>query len=68
MYSEDPNVDAVGACIGEKGSRINRITNELGGEKIDVVLYDKDEKQNNNILYIIFSIIIIKHKILFVNS
>lgn len=42
VYSEDPNVDAVGACIGEKGVRINRITNELGGEKIDVVLYDKD--------------------------
>lgn len=42
VYSEDPNVDAVGSCIGEKGSRINRITNELGGEKIDVVKYDKD--------------------------
>ena len=42
VYSEDPNVDAVGACIGEKGNRINRITNELSGEKIDVVKYDKD--------------------------
>ena len=42
VYSEDPNVDAVGACIGEKGSRINRLTKELGGEKIDVVKYDKD--------------------------
>lgn len=42
VYSEDKNVDAVGACIGEKGSRINRITKELGGEKIDVVKYDKD--------------------------
>ncbi len=42
VYSEDEKVDAVGACIGEKGSRINRITNELGGEKIDVVMYDKD--------------------------
>ncbi len=42
VYSEDPQVDAVGACIGEKGSRIIRITNELGGEKIDVVKYDKD--------------------------
>ena len=42
VYSEDPNVDAVGACIGEKGTRINRITEELGGEKIDVVKYDKD--------------------------
>ena len=39
---EDESVDAIGACIGEKGSRINRITNELGGEKIDVVKYDKD--------------------------
>lgn len=42
VYSEDSNVDAVGACIGEKGFRINRITTELGGEKIDVVKYDKD--------------------------
>ncbi len=42
VYSEDPKVDAIGACIGEKGSRINRITSELGGEKIDVVMYDKD--------------------------
>lgn len=45
VYSEDPNVDAVGSCIGEKGSRINRITNELGGEKIDVAKYDKDPIQ-----------------------
>lgn len=42
VYSEDSNVDAIGACVGEKGARINRITNELGGEKIDVVKYDKD--------------------------
>ena len=42
VYSENPNIDAVGACIGEKGSRINHITQELNGEKIDVVKYDKD--------------------------
>lgn len=42
VYSEDESVDAVGSCIGEKGSRINRITEELGGEKIDVVKYDKN--------------------------
>lgn len=42
VYSENENVDALGSCIGEKGSRINRITEELGGEKIDVVKYDKD--------------------------
>lgn len=42
VYSEKPKVDAIGACIGEKGCRISRIMKELNGEKIDVVLYDKD--------------------------
>ncbi len=42
VYSERDNIDAVGSCIGEKGTRINRIINELNGEKIDVVNYDKD--------------------------
>ncbi len=36
------NVDPIGACIGEKSSRINRIIDELNGEKIDLVRYDKD--------------------------
>ena len=42
VYSENPNVDAIGACIGERGSRINNIINELNGEKIDIIQYDKD--------------------------
>lgn len=42
VYSENPNVDAIGACIGERGSRINRIIEELNGEKIDIIEYDKD--------------------------
>ena len=42
VYSEKPNIDPIGACIGEKGSRIARIINELHGEKLDVVKYDKD--------------------------
>lgn len=42
VYSENPNVDPIGACIGEKGSRIARIIEELHGEKIDVIRYDKD--------------------------
>lgn len=33
VYSEDPNVDAVGACIGNKGVRVNAVVAELGGEK-----------------------------------
>lgn len=43
VYSENPNVDPVGACIGERGSRINRIIEELNGEKIDIVPYNKEE-------------------------
>ena len=43
VYSENPNVDPVGACIGEHGSRINRIISELNGEKIDIVKYETDE-------------------------
>ena len=42
VYSEYDKVDPVGAIIGEKGSRINRVLNQLNGEKIDVILYDKD--------------------------
>lgn len=42
VYSENASVDPIGACIGEKGSRIGRIIEELHGEKIDVVRYDKD--------------------------
>lgn len=42
VYSENLNIDPIGACIGEKGSRIARIIEELHGEKIDVVRYDKD--------------------------
>ena len=42
VYSENPNVDPIGACIGEKGSRIARIIEELHGEKLDVIKYDPD--------------------------
>lgn len=42
VYSENSNVDPIGACIGERGTRIANILNELGNEKIDVVKYSKD--------------------------
>ena len=42
VYSENPNVDAVGSCIGEKGSRIANILNELKGEKVDIIPYDSN--------------------------
>lgn len=42
VTSTDPNVDPVGACVGVRGSRISAVLQEIKGEKIDVVLYDKD--------------------------
>ena len=42
VYSENPNVDAIGSCIGERGSRIGRIIDELNGEKIDIIKYEND--------------------------
>ncbi len=44
VYSERPNFEPIGACIGEKGVRIANIIKELGGEKVDIVKYDKDPK------------------------
>jgi transcription termination/antitermination protein NusA len=42
VYSEDENVDPVGSCVGQKGSRIDRIVGELGNEKIDVIPWSAD--------------------------
>ncbi len=42
VSSENTNIDPVGACIGEKGTRIANILKELGPEKIDIVAYDND--------------------------
>ena len=42
VYSRDENVDAVGACIGPKRTRIQAIVNELNGEKIDIITYSDD--------------------------
>ncbi len=42
VLSKDKNVDAIGACIGPKGARVNAIVEELGGEKIDIIEYDED--------------------------
>ena len=44
VYCQNPEIDAVGACIGQRGERVNRIVEELGGEKIDIVKYSDDPK------------------------
>lgn len=45
VYSRDPNVDAVGACIGPRGARVGKIVEELGGEKIDIVEYSEEPEK-----------------------
>lgn len=45
VASRDENVDAVGACIGPRGQRVNNIINALGGEKIDIVRYSDDTEK-----------------------
>jgi len=42
VYSEDQNVDPVGACVGPRGSRVQRVVDELNGEKIDIVFWSED--------------------------
>jgi len=42
IYSEDPTVDAIGACVGNKGARVNAIVAELGGEKIDIIPWSEN--------------------------
>ena len=43
VYSTDERVEAIGTCIGERGSRIASILAELNGEKVDLIKYDEDE-------------------------
>lgn len=42
VYSVDPNKDALGACVGQRGSRVQAVVDELRGEKIDIINYSKD--------------------------
>ena len=42
VFSQDENVDAVGACVGQRGSRVQVVCDELGGEKIDIIKYSED--------------------------
>lgn len=45
VKSHDKRIDPVGACVGMRGSRVQAITNELGGERVDIVLWDDNPAQ-----------------------
>jgi transcription termination/antitermination protein NusA len=42
VYSQDPGIDPIGACVGVKGSRVQAVVQELKGEKIDIIPWSKD--------------------------
>lgn len=45
VLSHDKRVDPIGTCVGVRGSRVNGVTNELGGERVDIVLWSEDPAQ-----------------------
>jgi N utilization substance protein A len=45
VHTENPNIDPVGACVGNKGMRINTIVAELNGEKIDIIPYSENPQE-----------------------
>ncbi len=45
VYTEDENVDPVGACVGTRGSRVQAIVDELNGEKIDIIFWSEDPEE-----------------------
>ena len=45
VWSEDENVDAIGACVGPKGQRVNAVVEELRGEKVDIIKYSEDSAE-----------------------
>lgn len=44
VFSNDEHIDPVGSCVGQKGTRVNTVTQELGGEKIDIIPWSTDPK------------------------
>ena len=50
VWSNDPNVDAVGACVGMNGSRVNAVVNELNGEKIDIITWDDPDEKTAKVI------------------
>jgi len=45
VFSKDPNVDPVGACVGQKGTRVQAIVDELRGEKIDIIKWSSNPEE-----------------------
>lgn len=45
VQAKDPRIDPIGACVGMRGSRVQAVSNELGGERVDIILWDENPAQ-----------------------
>ena len=45
VKAHDPRIDPIGACVGMRGSRVQAVSNELGGERVDIILWDENPAQ-----------------------
>ncbi len=45
VKANDPRIDPIGACVGMRGSRVQAVSNELGGERVDIILWDENPAQ-----------------------
>ena len=45
VKANDPRIDPIGACVGMRGSRVQAVSNELGGERVDIILWDDNPAQ-----------------------
>jgi N utilization substance protein A len=45
VASNDPNIDPVGSCVGQRGIRVSAVINELGGENIDIIMWSDEEEK-----------------------
>ncbi|HBV57993.1 MAG TPA: transcription termination/antitermination protein NusA [Candidatus Magasanikbacteria bacterium] len=45
VFAKEENIDPIGSCIGQRGSRIQTIISELGGEKIDIIAFDENQEK-----------------------
>jgi len=45
VWAKEENLDPIGACIGQRGTRVQTVINELGGEKIDIIEWDEDDEK-----------------------
>ena len=64
VWSNDPNVDPVGACVGMNGARVNAVVQELRGEKIDISQYGSIPHPTRQGIYIINQALMVKRLIL----